>query len=228
MSTRNWTNILAVAAVVAVAGSTFGYAQQSGPPTPPDRPNQLRPERFRPTAEDFGAFTDARVAAIKAGLRLNVEQEKNWPAFEDAFRNLAKLRTDRILAFREGLQSPPADMLEGLQRRADALGRSAAALRQVADATAPLYKSLDDAQKRRFVVLAPMLRRPSGPGNFPSGEFFRHGQEDLGRGGAGPERRGMDRPRGGAMERIRFESREIEHDDFSEPGIGVARENGWR
>jgi hypothetical protein len=218
MSTRSWTNILAVSAVIAVAGSTFVYAQQSGPPGAPDRSNQMRPERFRPTAEDFSAFTDARVAAIKAGLRLNAEQEKNWPAFEDAFRNLAKLRTDRILAFRDGPPSPPADMLEGLQRRADVLSRSAAALRQVADATAPLYKSLDDAQKRRFAVLAPMLRQqPGQPG------FRRDGQN--------PEQfqpRGMDRPRGGMMERIRFDSHEVEHDDSSEPGIGVARENGWR
>jgi zinc resistance-associated protein len=218
MSTRSWTSTLAVSAVIAVAGSTFVYAQQSGSPGPSDRSNQIRPERFRPTADDFSAFTDARVAAIKAGLRLNAEQEKNWPAFEEAFRNLAKLHTDRILAFRDGSPSPPADMLEGLQRRADVLGRSAAALRQVADATTPLYKSLDDAQKRRFAVLAPMLRQQPDQPNFR-------------RDGQNPERlspRGMDRPRGGAMERIRFDSHEVGHDDSGDPGIGVARENGWR
>ena len=51
-----------------------------------------------PNPEDLGAFTDARVAALKAGLRLTPEQEKNWPAFEQAYRNLAKLRTDRFAA----------------------------------------------------------------------------------------------------------------------------------
>jgi hypothetical protein len=218
MSTRSWISFVALSAVIAVAGSTLVSAQQSGPPGPPGS-TQTRPERFRPTADDLGAFTDARVAAIKAGLRLNAEQEKSWPAFEEAFRNLAKLRTDRILALRDGPPpGPPADMLEGLQRRADVLSRSAAALRQVADATAPLYRSLDDAQKRRFAVLAPMLRQQPG-------------QPDFRRDGQGPERfqpRGMDRPRGGMMERIRLESHEVEHDDSSEPGIGVARENGWR
>ena len=32
------------------------------------------------SAEDFAAFTDARIAALKAGLRLTPAQEKNWPA----------------------------------------------------------------------------------------------------------------------------------------------------
>jgi zinc resistance-associated protein len=218
------TKVFIATAVIAVAGSTLVYAQQSGAPS---RPGAERSERFRPTAEDFSAFTDARVAAMKAGLRLTAEQEKSWPAFEEAYRNLAKMRTDRILAFRDGPPPPPADMLEGLQQRADALGRRAAALRQIADATAPLYKSLDEAQKRRFAVLAPMLRQPPGQPNFRRGEW--RGQGDSRRDG----QRGMDQPRsgsprGGAMERIHFERHEIEHDDSSGPGMGVARENGWR
>src|SRR5262245_23352479 len=104
MRTNYWTYRLAAAALVAVAGSTFVYAQQSAPL---DRPadaqrERSRPDRFRPTADDLSAFTDARVAAIKAGLRLTPEQDKNWPAFEEAYRVFAKLRTDRILAFRQG------------------------------------------------------------------------------------------------------------------------------
>ena len=227
-SIQSWSKVLAVAGFAALAGSTFVYAQQSGAP---DRPGQTRLERYRPTADDFSAFTDARVAAIKAGLRLTPDQDKNWPAFEDAFRNISKLRIDRILANRDAPSSPPADMLENLQQRADTVGKSAAALRQVADATAPLYKSLDDAQKRRFAVLAPMLGRPAGmPPNFRRGDFQRRGSEDFNRGGQGPERqqRGMDRPRGGAMERIRLDSDVVEHDDSAGPGVGVARENGWR
>ena len=226
-SIQSWSKVLAVAGLAALAGSTFVHAQQSGAP---DRPSQTRLERYRPTADDFSAFRDARVAAIKAGLRLTPEQEKNWAAFEEAFRNISKLRTDRILANRDTPSSPPADMLENLQQRADTVGKSAAALRQVADATAPLYKSLDDAQKRRFAVLAPMLGRPMGMPNFRRGDFQRRGQEDFNRGGQGPERqqRGMDRPRGGAMERIRLDSDVVEHDDSVGPGVGVAPENGWR
>ena len=65
-------------------------------------PRQRRPDaradRFQSRPMISRAFTDARVAAIKAGLRLTPEQEKNWPAFEAAYRNLAKLRTDRVAA----------------------------------------------------------------------------------------------------------------------------------
>jgi len=237
MRTNYWTVRIAVAAALAVAGSTFVFAQQSGSMDrqAEARPEPSRPQRYRPTADDFSAFTDARVAAIKAGLRLTAEQEKNWPAFEEAFRSFAQLRVDRILASRDNPPSPPADMLESLQRRADTLGRSATALRQIADATAPLYKSLDDAQKRRFAVLAPMLRPPHRFAMRMRSGDFRHGNgDDLHHGrmmGSGRSPSGnVERPPrgGGPMERIRFESREIQHDDASEPGVGLARESGWR
>ncbi len=47
------------------------------------------------------AFTDARIAGLKAGLKLTAEQEKNWPAVETAIRDLAKERADRMAARRE-------------------------------------------------------------------------------------------------------------------------------
>ena len=99
---------------------------------------------------------DARIAALKAGLRLTPDQEKNWPAFKSAVRDMAKARAERW-AMRQN-QQPPADPVEWLQRRADALGNAAAGLKKLADAEGPLYKSLDDAQKHRFEVLAQGLR----------------------------------------------------------------------
>ena len=44
------------------------------------------------SAEDTAAFTDARIAGLKAGLKLTAEQEKNWPAVETALRDLDKQR----------------------------------------------------------------------------------------------------------------------------------------
>jgi hypothetical protein len=35
------------------------------------------------------AFLDARIAALKAGVRLTPSQEATWPAFEQAVRNMA-------------------------------------------------------------------------------------------------------------------------------------------
>ena len=43
-------------------------------------------ERFSP--EDREAFTDARIAALRARLKLTPDQEKLWPAVEDAIRGL--------------------------------------------------------------------------------------------------------------------------------------------
>jgi len=44
------------------------------------------------------AFANARLAALHAGLGLTPDQEKNWPAFEQASREMAKLRLDRLAA----------------------------------------------------------------------------------------------------------------------------------
>ncbi len=137
--------VLAGMAALAIAGSTLSYGQDRGPD--PGRPPH---PMFSP--EDRAAFLDARVAALKAGLELTSAQEPKWPAYEQAIRNLAKLHDERREA--ERTQSmPAADPIERLQHRADALGKRAAALKQLADAAAPLYGSLDEAQKRRFVIL---------------------------------------------------------------------------
>ena len=50
--------------------------------------------------EDRAAFLDARIAALKAGLELNAEQEKNWAAARigDARSRQAKSRALRRLA----------------------------------------------------------------------------------------------------------------------------------
>jgi zinc resistance-associated protein len=55
--------------------------------------------RFSP--QDRAAFLDARIAALKAGLELNAEQEKNWPPLESAMRDLAKQRAERFAAWKE-------------------------------------------------------------------------------------------------------------------------------
>ena len=89
-----WKTVLAGGTALAIAGSSFVYAQQRNDAAPsPDVQRQ-----WRPGAQDMGAFIDARVAAIKAGLQLTPDQEKNWPAFEQAYRDLAKLRAERMAA----------------------------------------------------------------------------------------------------------------------------------
>jgi zinc resistance-associated protein len=215
-----WKKVLIASAVVAMAGSTLVYAQRPGDSGGPDGTGQTRGSfgRFRPSADDLSAFTDARIAAMKAGLRLTPDQDKNWPAFEQAYRNLAKLRTDRIVARREGTQQPPADMLDGLQQRADSMIRGAVAFKQLSDSAAPLYRSLDEAQKQRFAILARMLRpmpmrgghgRPGqdGGGNMQRGHL---GSGQFQSGGFAPPRIAPGAERSGPMEHIRFEVRPLD------------------
>jgi zinc resistance-associated protein len=118
--------------------------------------------RMRPSAEDVAAFTDARIAALKAGLKLTAEQEKNWPAVETTLRDLAKQRADRAQARADRHEArrgnadaaqPAPDAIARMREGADGLTQRADNLKKLADASEPLYKSLDDAQKRRFSAL---------------------------------------------------------------------------
>jgi hypothetical protein len=83
---------------------------------------------------------------------------KNWPPFEDAVRDLVQLRIQRLQARQAGEQQQAATPFERLSQRADNMAKASAALKKVADAGAPLYQSLNDDQKSRFVRLARMLR----------------------------------------------------------------------
>ena len=145
-----WKAIVAGTAALAIAGTSLVYAQQRG--------RMEGGERWRPNTEDLRAFGEARLAALKAGLMLTPEQEKNWPAFEQAARDFGKLRLERMSAMRNA--APTDDPVERLRQRATALSDTGAALKKLAEATDPLYKSLDENQKRRFQV----LNRLAGPG----------------------------------------------------------------
>ena len=107
----------------------------------------------------MAAFADARIAALRAGLELTTEQVKNWPGLEQALRDLAQLRIEWRKARENDEQgATPTTPFDRLAQRADRMARTSAALKHVADAGAPLYQSLNDAQKNRFKMLAHMLR----------------------------------------------------------------------
>jgi zinc resistance-associated protein len=137
-----WKALIAGTTLLTIAGSTLASAQQ---PAPTERPHHSRL-----TADDIAAFTDARIAALKTALRLTPEQEKNWPAVEQALRDIGKERLARRAA--RDTAGRPVDATERLRDRADALAARAAALRRLADSEKPLYQSLDEAQKRRFAI----------------------------------------------------------------------------
>lgn len=189
--------VIAATTLLAIAGSGLVYAQQGfGDRGLGDRDGhglyadgQRTEFRRHLSAADVAAFTDARVAAMKAGLELTPDQAKNWPAFEQAVRDMAQLRIDRIKAREAQDQQQSQQQMspfDRMSRRADNMAKTSAALKKVAEAGAPLYQSLDDAQKGRFTMLARILR-PHHPG-FERWRRFGQGY------GRGFERQGFDRP----------------------------------
>src|ERR1700761_1202995 len=139
-------------AVLAIAGSTVVYAQQHRP---------WIQEHMRMAPEDRAAFTDARIAAVHAGLKLTADQEKLWPPLEAAVRDFAKMRMDRanakMAADKNNADAQKTDdPVAHLRERADNMSSSGAALKKIADAADPLYKTLDEGQKRRLKILTHM------------------------------------------------------------------------
>jgi zinc resistance-associated protein len=112
--------------------------------------------RFSP--EDIEAFVDARIAALRAGLKLTAEQEKLWPPMEEAIRALVRQRRDQVRAWRESRERGDEDIAARLRALAEQQSARAEALRKLADAVAPLHASFDEGQKRRFNVLARRMR----------------------------------------------------------------------
>jgi zinc resistance-associated protein len=216
--------VIAATAVLAIAGSSLVYAQHRfGDHDGFGRSWGPRAEQqHRPSAEDMAAFADARIAALKAGLELTPDQAKNWPPFEQALREAAQLRVQRMQARQAAMQQggnaqpqqggaapqqgqapqAPANPFDRLGRRADGLAKASAALKKVADTGAPLYQSLSDAQKARFTRLAHMLRphfrrfafNERDGGGRPGGHWFhRDGEGSF---GPGHHRSGPNGPAG--------------------------------
>ena len=129
-----------------ISGCSLAYAQQAAAPA------QTAQERF--TAADWNALTDARIAVVKAALQLKPDQAKYWPAVEEAIRNRATVRQQRLVAPKAQLgEQGELQPIELMRARADALGQKAESLRKLADAWQPLYATLDEDQKRRMRLL---------------------------------------------------------------------------
>ena len=197
--------IIAATAAALLASATFGIAATA--------PRTGDPQRERPSAaeiaENAAAFSDARIAALKAGLRMNADQAKLWPAVEQALHDLAQQRIDRraarIEAFRERERGERPDLLGNMRNRADALVQTGDGLKKLVDAADPLYASLDDAQKHRFNILLrhaqfPRFAEWGGPHRGGWGDHgpqrFRDFRHD-GPGRDGPGRDWHHGPRGG-------------------------------
>jgi hypothetical protein len=145
--------VLASAVIGGLIGSTFAPDAFAASGADSASPSAVEIQRMQ---ERQSVLLDAHLAGMKAGLKLNEEQAKNWPAFESAVRDAAKARSDRWTQARDRMaQGEPPSPIERMTMVADHIEKTAAELRKVIDASKPLYDSLTDDQKRDF---GPLMR----------------------------------------------------------------------
>lgn len=167
---------LTAASLLVLAGAAA--AQTPAPSTAPSSPQtETAPAQGRRspmTRADFDALTDARMAAIQAGLKLNPEQQRLWAPVEEALRARAASMAERFEERRRlmgerrearGRPEPDSDVTQRLDRQAERATREAQRaseqaqrLNALATAIKPFYASLEENQKR----LLPVLMRAGG------------------------------------------------------------------
>lgn len=167
-------------------------------------------DRREQLAEDRAEF-EGRIASLKVRLKLTDEQAKNWPAFENAFRDFVMNRMEQRHAFRDRKRSD--NPFENMEARADFAAARAAAMKQFATAAMPFYNSLDQDQQRQLRraalrgVMKMMHRRferdgygrrwqGRGDGDWGYGPRW-GGRRDYGDWGYGPRWRDRDDSRNG-------------------------------
>ena len=144
---------LLVAALIAgsLSAPTFALAAEGDQ-------QASRAERMQRRAADRETILDAKLAGMKAGLRLTTDQEKLWAPFESAVKEADKSRLDamgEMMRMRaQGEQMSPVDRLEAMS---DRLSQGATNVKKIADAAKPLYDALDESQKHKFGMLGRML-----------------------------------------------------------------------
>ena len=131
------------AAALSASGFTITAAAQS----------DQQPTHAELVQRWAGAALDAQLKGMKTSLRLTADQEKDWGPFESAVQAAAK---SRVVA----LQKEQGSNLSPMDRnsaKAERLAQSEADLEKIVEAAKPLYASLDDTQKHRFIALGRML-----------------------------------------------------------------------
>jgi hypothetical protein len=136
------------------AGKTTTTAAVPPGTTKGGKPVQVLTQQGVPqlTAEQIVANSDAYIDRIKTELNLTPEQEKNWSGFSSAMHYLGHNGADRLnLRIARAKRDPPDDIIEQMRNEAQFLVDRAQDQRNVADAAEPLFASLDDKQKQRFI-----------------------------------------------------------------------------
>ena len=149
--------IITLAATTAIAGVTLmstASAQQSRSASERDRPTVNQVERDRPTVSQLVAYDDARIARLKADLRLNKDQDGNWGKFEARSRTFprsarrfvaGRMSARNVRIHRPGCRTYACDRL----RSAPMLWQARRRPEELADASEPCWRARRHKSARR-------------------------------------------------------------------------------
>ena len=132
--------------VAAGAFAASAFAQSDQPPPAQGDQKPTHAEQAQHWAE---AALDTQLKGMRASLGLSADQEADWAAFEAAVRDGAKARLLALQKEQSGNLSP----MDRNLAKADRIGQSQASLAKIVEAARPLYASLDNAHKQKFITL---------------------------------------------------------------------------
>jgi hypothetical protein len=137
-------------------------------------PAQAQTKTDRPTITQLVAQDEARIAQLKANLRIEQDQERDWSRFESVLKDISKKRAERRLTLMDEWDKreterdrKPMGHVEALRKHADALALRADEIRAIADAAEPFSEKLNDRQRahidqiiRAYVQTPPIPEDP--------------------------------------------------------------------
>lgn len=152
--------ILAMTVAAALGATSAAHAQQ------PAAPGSTY------TEADARAVLNARLAALKTVIELTPEQEKLWPPFEAAVRDISKKAAQR----RQNHEAvDPKDFLDILEVTANDEAERAGDLKRFVAAARPLVAALTPEQKRRIPSFLGLVE---GPRAQPSSDLWIFEEEE--------------------------------------------------
>ncbi len=140
--------LLTTLAAVAFSASAFAQTDQQ-----PSAQGDQRPTHAEQVQHWAEAALDTQLKGMKAGLGLKADQEKDWDPFETAVRDAAKARVLALQKEQSGNLSP----MDRNLAKADRIGQGQASLEKIVEAATPLYASLDETHKHKFIALGRTL-----------------------------------------------------------------------
>lgn len=126
---------------------------QPQPPSTTTTPSADNAATQRTGAQMQADMATRFLARAKSALQLTAEQEKQWPAVEQAIRDGVRRRADLMERFRA--QGEASDPVQRMRRMSELFAARSESFSKIADAVQPLYASLSDDQKQRLRRVMP-------------------------------------------------------------------------